>query len=667
MLSRPFSFGVRFGTFLGLLLLPAFALAATPPHLLAELRTKAEKGDDIAQYNLGSGLCRPRRTDCRSAGGVCLAHASPLERGTNDLVLRKLTERLTSAQVIEAKRRLDARRTTLAQARAVMSESDSARDSGTSAERSPFVTPDCVRRPFARRDSRPGTGSLAAQVGQAPAEHRAVQRMEGNRSRQVRFHFQGGGAQPDHHAAPELSLPLKPTNSGGERLDGRIRGESAGPEADRRNEGAIVARSRRPLGGGGDASGQLAAEQRTRADLAAKSMAATDSSGRSAAEIEALKRELGTVSASLRSEQQEKEQLTGRYTAAQQEKSDLEKQLKNAVAKSRSVPAAEQEISSLRAALSEARDESAKLRTEVSKAQQSATATQQTAASEAVVLLQTQLEQSQRALHTVENERDGLKQQLAAAPAPSGSGESLETLTRQLAESETKLSTALRSYTLLREELDASRKSMGNLESERASLLAKVEAAASERASLSGELTAKSATAAEVDTMRDQLRSALAEVSALRTTTAQLTPAASEASMLREQLRQTQQQGAAAALELSQLRTRLALLAPASTGSLAAPTRPGAQTVSFAAPPPLPPAETRTPAASAAAGGTSSATTGPAASGVRTHVIQTGDTLSRIATRYYGDAKRWNEIVEANREVIPSPDRLAVGMTLKIP
>jgi nucleoid-associated protein YgaU len=137
--------------------------------------------------------------------------------------------------------------------------------------------------------------------------------------------------------------------------------------------------------------------------------------------------------------------------------------------------------------------------------------------------------------------------------------------------------------------------------------------------------------------------------------------------MLREQLRQTQQQGAAAALELSQLRTRLALLAPASTGSLAAPTRPGTQTVSFAAPPPLPPAETRTPAASAAAGGTSSATTAPAASGVRTHVVQTGDTLSRIATRYYGDAKRWNEIVEANREVIPSPDRLAVGMTLKIP
>ena len=664
MLSRPFSFGVRFGTFLGLLLLPAFALAATPPHLLAELRTKAEKGDDIAQYNLGLVYADPDEPTADPLEAfVWLTLA--VERGTNDLVLRKLTERLTSAQVIEAKRRLDARRTTLAQARAVL-QSPIQPATGASADRSPFVTSTASAGP-----SRAEVLALELEVSQLKSDKRLLSTELSNAWKETEAAKSASISKVAelNQTITQLQTQLaaKPTNAVAKDLTVEY---EAKVQALKRTEETKDQLARDLAALSVEAAtlrGQLAAEQRARADLAAKSMAATDSSGRSAAEIEALKRELGTVSASLRSEQQEKEQLTGRYTAAQQEKSDLEKQLKNAVAKSRSVPAAEQEISSLRAALSEARDESAKLRTEVSKAQQSATATQQTAASEAVVLLQTQLEQSQRALHTVENERDGLKQQLAAAPAPSGSGESLETLTRQLAESETKLSTALRSYTLLREELDASRKSMGNLESERASLLAKVEAAASERASLSGELTAKSATAAEVDTMRDQLRSALAEVSALRTTTAQLTPAASEASMLREQLRQTQQQGAAAALELSQLRTRLALLAPASTGSLAAPTRPGAQTVSFAAPPPLPPAETRTPAASAAAGGTSSATTGPAASGVRTHVVQTGDTLSRIATRYYGDAKRWNEIVEANREVIPSPDRLAVGMTLKIP
>lgn len=664
MLSRPFSFGVRFGTFLGLLLLPAFALAATPPHLLAELRTKAEKGDDIARYNLGLVYADPDEPTADPLEAyVWLSLAA--ERGTNDLVLRKLTERLTPAQVVEGKRRLDARRTTLAQARAVMS-SPIQPASGTSAERSPFVTPSASTGP-----SRAEILALELEVSQLKSDKRQLSTELSN-------------AWKETEAAKSASISkVAELNQTIAQLQAQLAAKPATPvakdltveyeakvQALKRTEETKEQLSRDLAALSVEAAslrGQLAAEQRTRADLAAKSMAATDSSGRSAAEIEALKRELAAVTTNLRQEQREKEELAARSAAVQQEKSDLEKQLKAAVARNRSVPASEQEISSLRAALSEAKDEAARLRTEVTKAQQSAAATQQTVASEAVVLLQTQLEQTQRTLRTVESERDGLKQQLAAAPVASGTGESVETLTRQLAESETKLSTALRSYTLLREELDAARKTMGDLESERASLLAKVEAASTERASLSGELTAKSAAAAEVDTMREQLRTALAEVAALRTTTAQLTPAATEAAILREQLRQTQQQGAAAALELSQLRTRLALLAPASTGSLAAPTRPGTQPVSFSAPPPPPPAEVRTPAASPASGSVASGTAAPAPAGTRTHVVQAGDTLSRIATRYYGDAKRWNEIVDANRELIPSPDRLAVGMTLKIP
>jgi nucleoid-associated protein YgaU len=47
--------------------------------------------------------------------------------------------------------------------------------------------------------------------------------------------------------------------------------------------------------------------------------------------------------------------------------------------------------------------------------------------------------------------------------------------------------------------------------------------------------------------------------------------------------------------------------------------------------------------------------------------VQPGDTLSRIAQRYYGNGRRWNEILAANKAVIPNPDRLAIGTTLVIP
>jgi LysM repeat protein len=50
------------------------------------------------------------------------------------------------------------------------------------------------------------------------------------------------------------------------------------------------------------------------------------------------------------------------------------------------------------------------------------------------------------------------------------------------------------------------------------------------------------------------------------------------------------------------------------------------------------------------------------------HRVQRGDTLSRLAQRYLGDYNRYNEIFEANRDQLQSPDdRLRVGMSLRIP
>jgi ABC-type amino acid transport substrate-binding protein len=52
------------------------------------------------------------------------------------------------------------------------------------------------------------------------------------------------------------------------------------------------------------------------------------------------------------------------------------------------------------------------------------------------------------------------------------------------------------------------------------------------------------------------------------------------------------------------------------------------------------------------------------------YVVQPGDTLSKIARKYYGEAwaTSWQRIYEANRDVIgDDPGRLQVGMTLEIP
>ena len=48
------------------------------------------------------------------------------------------------------------------------------------------------------------------------------------------------------------------------------------------------------------------------------------------------------------------------------------------------------------------------------------------------------------------------------------------------------------------------------------------------------------------------------------------------------------------------------------------------------------------------------------------HVVA-GDTLTKIATKFYGDSAKWDVLFEANRDTLPSPRDLRVGQTLVIP
>jgi nucleoid-associated protein YgaU len=52
---------------------------------------------------------------------------------------------------------------------------------------------------------------------------------------------------------------------------------------------------------------------------------------------------------------------------------------------------------------------------------------------------------------------------------------------------------------------------------------------------------------------------------------------------------------------------------------------------------------------------------------VEYYVIESGDTLSKLAQKFYGDAMAYKRIFEANKEVIKDPNLIFVGQKIRIP
>ena len=49
------------------------------------------------------------------------------------------------------------------------------------------------------------------------------------------------------------------------------------------------------------------------------------------------------------------------------------------------------------------------------------------------------------------------------------------------------------------------------------------------------------------------------------------------------------------------------------------------------------------------------------------YTVKSGDSLSKIAKKYYGDAMRYPDIFEANTPMLKHPDRIYPGQVLRIP
>lgn len=251
-----------------------------------------------------------------------------------------------------------------------------------------------------------------------------------------------------------------------------------------------------------------------------------------------------------------------------------------------------------------------------------------------------------------------------APSAPDAGAEAaakLAGLEKAKAETDTKLEAALRSFTLQQAEIDRLQKALASIDNERAATATKLDTASAELTALRPQAATAATLSTEADALRAQLAAAnqsLADKTAALAAANQsladsrktIDSATTELVTTRDQLRQTQAQSAVFAIENQQLKTRLALAG--SLPSSPAPSRPGtvpAISVSIpAAPAPAaPPADT------------------PAAP--RTHTVVSGDSLSRISKQYYGTAARWNDILQANKAVITNPDALTLGTKLRIP
>lgn len=51
----------------------------------------------------------------------------------------------------------------------------------------------------------------------------------------------------------------------------------------------------------------------------------------------------------------------------------------------------------------------------------------------------------------------------------------------------------------------------------------------------------------------------------------------------------------------------------------------------------------------------------------QTYTVVSGDSLSKIAKHFYGEANHWRRIFEANRDILKDPDLIYPGQNLKIP
>ena len=63
----------------------------------------------------------------------------------------------------------------------------------------------------------------------------------------------------------------------------------------------------------------------------------------------------------------------------------------------------------------------------------------------------------------------------------------------------------------------------------------------------------------------------------------------------------------------------------------------------------------------------SDVTGGSSSTANKVYEVKPGDSLSKIAKHYYGNANAWPKIFDANKDKLKNPDLIHPGQVLKIP
>ena len=58
---------------------------------------------------------------------------------------------------------------------------------------------------------------------------------------------------------------------------------------------------------------------------------------------------------------------------------------------------------------------------------------------------------------------------------------------------------------------------------------------------------------------------------------------------------------------------------------------------------------------------------GSSSTATKIYEVVSGDSLSKIAKREYGNANEWKRIYAANQDILKDPDKIYPGQKLKIP
>lgn len=58
---------------------------------------------------------------------------------------------------------------------------------------------------------------------------------------------------------------------------------------------------------------------------------------------------------------------------------------------------------------------------------------------------------------------------------------------------------------------------------------------------------------------------------------------------------------------------------------------------------------------------------GSSSTATKIYEVVSGDSLSKIAKREYGNANEWKRIFDANQDLLKDPDKISPGQKLKIP